>query len=223
MLSDPFKFKAPDFGKLRLYGFSEEGEEFVLRTPLAEVQFVLTVRVKRDGTVKTELTDPLIGEPYTLHLVEDAAGEFVGQVRGEYEAALQRISECCFDREVFKSAVTKELIARVREKYGDEPEYLWEKFPDNAIWRRKDNQKWYGAVLTVAREKVGLSGEGNAEILDVRADPAEIDLLVDNVKIFRGWHMNKKHWIALPLDGSVCMEEIENFLEESWHIAGGKR
>ncbi len=220
MLTDFFKFKTPNVEKMRLFGFREEGGELVFRTPVFEEQFVLTVRVSADGCVKTELLDVLTEEPYTLHLVEGAAGEFVGRVREEYEIVLQNIAEKCFDAEIFKSAVTKTLIARVREKYGDEPEYLWEKFPDNAIWRRKDNAKWYGAVLTVARKKLGLAGEGNVEILDVCADPAEIELLVDNVKVFGGWHMNKKHWIALPLDGSVGSEEIENFLEESWHIAG---
>ncbi len=220
MKDEIFKFKTPNFEKMRLFGFQEEQGKFVLRMPIFEEQFVLTVRISADGSVNAELLDALTEEPYTLHLVEEAAGEFVGRVREEYRAALQTVAEKCFETEIFKSAVTKELIARVREKYGDEPEYLWEKFPDNAIWRRKDNQKWYGAVLTVARAKIGLSGEGNAEILDVRADPAEIELLVDNVKVFRGWHMNKKHWISLPLDGSVDLEEIENFLEESWHIAG---
>ena len=219
-MNDIFKFKTPNFEKLRLFGFSEEKGEFVFRTPIFEGQFLMTVRVLKDGTVKTELLDTLTEEPYTLHLVESAEGEFVGRVREEHGVILQTVAEKCFDTEIFKSAVTKELIVRVREKYGDEPEYLWEKFPDNAIWRRKDNQKWYGAALTVARKKLGLAGEGNVEILDVRADPAEVALLVDNVKIFGGWHMNKKHWISLPLDGSMEIEEIENFLEESWHIAG---
>ncbi len=220
MLSEIFRFKAPNFAKLRRYGFEKKGGEYVFRSPICEAQFLLTVRVREDGAVETELLDALTEEPYTLHLVEAATGEFVGRVRGEFESTLIKIAEACFEREVFQSAVTKELIARVREKYGDGPEYLWEKFPDNAIWRRKDNRKWYGAVLTVACGKLGLPGGGNVEILDVRADPAEIDLLVDGVRIFRGWHMNKRHWIALPLDGSIPLAELENFLEESWHIAG---
>ena len=38
--------------------------------------------------------------------------------------------------------------------YCDELEFLWQKFPDNAVWRRKDNKKWYGALLTVSKEKL---------------------------------------------------------------------
>lgn len=37
-------------------------------------------------------------------------------------------------------------IEYVRKKYGDELEFLWTKFPDNAAWRRKDNRKWYGVL-----------------------------------------------------------------------------
>lgn len=219
MLNDFFRYKAPNCGKLLSYGFEREGSAFLLRTRIVDDQFLMTVRVFADGTVKTELVDVLTEEPYALHLVEDAAGEFVGRVRAEYERVLKDVAERCFDTEVFQSNVTKQLIARAREKYGDEPEYLWEKFPDNAVLRRKDNGKWYGAILTVAREKLGMAGEGKTEVLDVRADPARIPLLTDGVKVFAGWHMNKKHWISLPLDGSVDLGEIETFLEESRRIA----
>ncbi len=220
MTDEIFRYKTPDFSKLSGYGFEEEEGEYVYRTEIFEGQFALTVRIARDGTLKTELLDVLTEEPYTLHLVEDAAGEFVGRVRAEFEERLKDIAAKCFEREVFKGALTKRLIAYVREKYGDEPEYLWEKFPDNAIWRRKDNQKWYGAVLTVARQKLGMAGEGSVEVLDVRADPTQIALIVDGVKTFPGYHMNKKHWISLPLDGSIPFGDVTLFLEESFEIAG---
>lgn len=52
-----------------------------------------------------------------------------------------------FEPNVFKSVYAKELIEYVCSTYGDELEFLWQKFPDNAIWRRKDTGKWYGALL----------------------------------------------------------------------------
>lgn len=217
-----FQYRKPNFQKLIAYGFSAQGGEYVFRTPLFDGQFGLTVKISKDGAVKTELLDILTEEPYTLHLVEDAAGEFVGRVREEYETAMEEIAARCFERQVFQSEVTLALIAHVREKYGDKPEYLWEKFPDNAVWRRKDNEKWYGAILTVERRKLGMEGKGNVEVLDVRADPREIPLLTDGKRVFPGWHMNKKHWLSLPLDGTVPLGEAEEFLEESFQIAGGR-
>ena len=64
-----------------------------------------------------------------------------------------------------ESKQSKELIDYIRKTYGDELEFLWKKFPKNAIWRRKDTQKWYGIVLTVSKKKLGLPDDESVEIL----------------------------------------------------------
>ena len=218
-MTDFFKYKTPNFEKLRASGFVEEGGDYVYRTELLEGQFALTVSISQGGTVKTELMELAFGEPYTLHLVEDAVGEFVGNVREEFSRVMSAIADTCFERKIFQSEQANALIAHARDAYGSEPEYLWEKFPENAIWRRSDNAKWYGLMMTVPRKKLGLNGEGNVEILDVRADPQEIELLVDNKRYFLGWHMNKKHWLTVPLDGTLETRELFELLEESYYLA----
>ena len=45
----------------------------------------------------------------------------------------------------------------VKKKYHSEPEYLWERFPNYAIFRHADNRKWYGLVMAVP--KSALTGE----------------------------------------------------------------
>ena len=42
------------------------------------------------------------------------------------------IADRCYETAVFKAEQSVALIAYVREKYGDELEYLGDKFPDNA-------------------------------------------------------------------------------------------
>ncbi len=222
MTEEIFKYKSPNFEKLRAFGFIEQGAEYVYSEDVFDGQFLLTIRISRNGTVKTELLDKLTEEPYTLHLVKEAVGEFVGAVRGEYRRVLQKIADLCYEQDVFQGETAHALIARAREKYGDELEFLWERFPDCAVWRRKDNGKWYAAILTVERKKLGVQGEGKVQVLDVRADPLEAELIVDGVRIFPGYHMNKKHWISLPMDGTVPVEELIERLEESWLIAGRK-
>lgn len=98
-------------------------------------------------------------------------------------------------------------------------EYLWEKFPDNAVWRRKDNQKWYGALLTVSRRKLGCSSDEVVEIIDLRGTPEELEEFVDGQHYFPGWHMNKKHWYTIILDGSVPSDEICQRIDESYALA----
>ena len=131
-----------------------------------------------------------------------------------------------FDAEIFKSEGAKSVIKYIKEKYGCAPEYLWAKFPDNAIFRRADNAKWYAAILTVEKRKLGLNVDPNSdetiEIIDLKGDPAFVDIFVDRVIYFPGYHMNKKHWFTICLDGSVPIDDIFGKIDISYILAGGK-
>ncbi len=221
-MTDFFRFKAPNRQKCKLYGFREEGGLLRYETEISEGQFLLRVEIA-GGEVKTALTDTVTGEPYTLHLVEDAVGAFVGSVREAYGAELEKIAERCFETEIFHGEQTKRLIAHIAQAYGDAPEYLWEKFPDNAAVRRADNGKWYAALLTVERKKLGLADEGTAEILDVRMQPEELDLYADGKRYFRGYHMNKKHWATVVLDETLSDGEVFGLVEESYRLAADRK
>jgi len=92
-------------------------------------------------------------------------------------------------------------------------------FPDNAVWRRKDNNKWYGAILTVSRNKLELSSNEVAEIIDLRLEQEQMPKTVDHERYFPGWHMNKKSWYSIIPDNSVSTEEICYRIDESYKLA----
>lgn len=52
--------------------------------------------------------------------------------------AMRAISESCFDRDIFQSEYANLVIQYVMEKYQRGLEYLWERFPINAVWRQID-------------------------------------------------------------------------------------
>ena len=214
-----FQRKKVVFHKLVSYGFIKDKENYSYKTILQGSGFEMTVIVSSDGSVSATVIDPTLQEPYTLHLTDGAVGSFVGSVRSEYERILADISNHCFAPEVFKSAQAKELIEYVRTAYADELEYLWEKFPDNAVWRRKDTTKWYGALLTVSKRKLGMKADETVEIIDLRIAPENMDALIDHKLYFPGWHMNKKNWYTVILDGSVSLEELHGRIDESYLLA----
>lgn len=179
----------------------------------------MTVFIAEDGEISAEVTDSGSKEVYVLHRISGAVGSFVGQVRQEYEDVLEKIAEVCFESDVFKSEEARQVIQYVREKYQDELQFLWPKFPDNAVFRRKDNAKWYAALLILQKKKLGLGGEGAVDIIDLKIKPEDVDALVDGKKYFPGYHMNKKHWFTICLDGSVPIEEIFDRLDESFALA----
>ena len=49
--------------------------------------------------------------------------------------------------------------------------------------------------------------------------PEEIEKRVDGKKYFAGYHMNKKHWITLCLDGSSELYEILWLIDERYVLA----
>lgn len=114
------------------------------------------------------------------------------------------------------------MIRHIGDRYHDDPEFLWERFPQNAVFRCKDNAKWYAALLTVPRSKLGLPGGEPIEIIDLRTNPQDVERLVDGKHYFPGYHMNKKNWFTICLDGSVPIEEIFERIGISYRIAQGK-
>lgn len=220
-LQQIFSDRRADSEKLRAYGFRKTDGAYLYEQPLLSGAFTLRVRVRADG-VDACLIDAATDEPYTLFLVEDAQGSFIGEVRAAYCDALSAVAEACFAKTVFQSGYSQSVIEYARNTYGDELEFLWEKFPKNAILRRKDNRKWYAALLTIAKSKLGAFPDEEIEVLDLRAAPEAIPDMVDGKRIFAGYHMNKKHWITLPLDGTLPAEEICAMLDTSYALAKGK-
>lgn len=218
-----FKHKKVNFSKLVSFGFEEHENVYIYKKTLPESNFILKVAVTGAGEISAEITDPEFEEPYTLHLASGAAGGFVSLVREQYESALSEIAEKCFDRSPFKGRQTEEVIEYVRKKYSDEPEFLWQKFSDNAVFRRSDNKKWYGALLTVSKRKLGINSDEAAEIIDLRTPPEKMEFLIDNRLYFPGRHMNKKNWYTVILDGSVPPEELFQRIDESYLPANKKQ
>lgn len=215
ILEQTFKNKRPNIKKLISYGFECFDDIYLYKKTILEEQFLLTVKVC-GSLIDTEVIDIETDERYTLFLADGAVGSFVGAVRTAYEKVLRDIADKCFDKYVFKTEYAQQIIRYIDEKYGDELEFLWNKFPDNAIWRRSDNRKWYALLVTATKDKIGLLSNELAEMIDVRGDA---ERLADGVRIFRGYHMNKKSWITIVLDGSVDIDEIYKLIDDSYRLA----
>ncbi|MCZ9313470.1 MAG: MmcQ/YjbR family DNA-binding protein [Methanocorpusculum sp.] len=128
-------------------------------------------------------------------------------------------SELQTEQNVFTSEDARNVIRYVRETYQDELEFLWQRFPKNAIFRRKDTKKWYAALLVIPGRKLGLDSDGPIEILDLRIQPDDIGFIVDHQRYFPGYHMNKNHWYTICLNGSIPTDEIYQQIDTSYTLA----
>lgn len=111
-----------------------------------------------------------------------------------------------------------DILKYADENYNTKSEHLWAKYPRYEVLRHGGNKKWYAVIMDIPRNTVGLDGEENIDILDVKCEPDMILLLSTQKGFCRAYHMNKKHWITIILDGTVADEEIYNLLDMSYEL-----
>lgn len=217
-LNNELKNKTIIYDELLKYGFIQENGIYFYKTKIYNEQFEMIVTIE-DNKMTSRLFDLVNGEEYFLVDIQDSIGEFVGKVREEYENELQKIIERCTTPNVFKSKQAKEIIRYVKDKYNDDLEFLWKKFPQNAVWRNKNNSKWYGALLIISERKLELESDKIVEIIDLRYSKDKIKEIIDNKKIFAGYHMNKDNWITIKLDDSIKTETIFELIDNSYRLS----
>lgn len=221
VLDNELKDKLIDYDKLLKYGFIQENGTYLYKTKLHNGEFELEVTVE-NNKMTSKVIDLMNEDEYILVDIKDSTGEFVGNLRKEYEEELQNIIEKCMVPNIFKSEQAKEIIKYVKEKYNGELEYLWKKFPENAIWRNKRNNKWYGLLLVISERKLGIESDKIIEIIDLRYSKDNIKEIIDNNKIFPGYHMNKKSWIAIRLNGDTSTKKILELIDNSYKLSLAK-
>ena len=217
-LINELKTRSIDIQKLLNYGFIKYQDSYLYKTKICNDKFEMIVELK-NNELTSILKDVLTKEEYILVDIPSSNGTFVGNVRNEYQNKINDIINNCTNINVFKSNQAQEIIKYITDKYQDELEYLWEKFPENAIWRNQNNRKWYGVILTVTASKLGINSNKKLEIINLRYSKDEINNIVDNIKIFRGYHMNKNSWITIKLDGTVNIKNIYNLIDNSYKLS----
>lgn len=118
--------------------------------------------------------------------------------------------------------VREEIIKYAEEYFGTKPEYLWTKYPNYCVFRCKNNNKWYAALMDVQKSKLGLTGDEIMQILNVKCGPILLGSLLLNKGFLPAYHMNKSNWVTILLDGSVSFDEIVNLLEISYDLTCSK-
>ena len=116
----------------------------------------------------------------------------------------------------------EEIYEYVKKQYGTVPEYLWKESPESAVLRHP-NGKWYAVLMQVEKSKLGLEGDTKVDIIDVKCDPDMVGLLTETYGFLPGYHMNKKYWITMLLDGTVSEAKILDFLDMSYDLIDGKK
>lgn len=107
--------------------------------------------------------------------------------------------------------IREEYFKMVFERLKTEPDYPFEDDWVTAVFRRKDNLKWFAVVMTVEAKKLGIGAFGQLDIVNLKCAEKDREKLLQYESILRAYHMNKRYWISIILDDQ---EELNDLLVE---------
>lgn len=242
MESKVFRRRRPVPAELEKYGFTKTPEGWVYKTDLLAGAFraQVTVGQQEDGSVQGDVIDAETGEPYAPLRVERGVGKFAAEVRLAYLDLLEDIAGKCFQQQRFLWAQTERIASAIADRYGDAPESIFEKYPEMTTFRIPRTHKWYGITMEVqagslrAKSAVGnrsadpldrYTDKQTVEIMNVKLPTDQVEAQQKGPGIYQAYHMNKKHWVTILLDGTVPDKDILALVETSHAIVargGGK-
>ena len=192
------------------FGFRKTSAGWTYSEPVANDALVCVITVDAKGAVTENTVDAATNEEYVQHRIAAASGKFVGGVRRDVIALMRRIADACFERDVFKTALARGILSFAETEWGETPEFLWKNFPDYAVMRRKDTDKWYALLARLTADKVGGSKKDIIEVVNLRRTEG-----MDGSRFLPAYHMNNKTWTTIVLDGMIDANKLLRFLTVS--------
>jgi predicted DNA-binding protein (MmcQ/YjbR family) len=80
-------------------------------------------------------------------------------------------------------------------------------------------------VYKVGGKAFLLTGLDSEEFrFNVKCDPDKaLELREEFSCVLPGWHMNKKHWNTIVVDGSVSSKQLKEWIDHSYELVTGKK
>ena len=120
-------------------------------------------------------------------------------------------------------SLREDVFEYVSKEYCVGIEYLWASAPNYAVFRHNDNKKWFGIIMDIPRNKFGIDSDEIIDVLNVKVTDFQLrDFLLHKNGIFPPYHLNKRNWLSVFLDGSVEAKDVFNLVDISFEETSNK-
>ncbi len=211
---DLFKKYKLDFNKLEQFGFIKENDYYLYSKKFFDNNFKCIIKIDKLGNIEDKVIDLDTNLEY-LNIKLVNGNSYVKKVQELYKEILLEIREECFIEKYFVYDLSNQICNYINNKYGALPEFLWNNSP-HGVFRNKENNKWYAIIMNIDGKYCNL--KGNIEVINVKINEDDLDNLLKEKGIFKAYHMNKKKWISILLDGSVDLNRIEELIDISYYL-----
>ncbi len=117
----------------------------------------------------------------------------------------------------------EEIIAYIEKKYKTKAQLPWQPKAKHMVFRHSENKKWFALIMGVDAGKLGIDSEGILDVINLKCDTD----LSSNIKMSKGilpaYHMNKKHWISVILDGTISFDTVKSLIDVSFELTASKK
>ncbi len=117
----------------------------------------------------------------------------------------------------------EELKSFILENYLAATDRPWQKYPNFEVFRHPVSGKWFALIMDVSRSRLGLSGFGTLDVVNLKCDPVLVASFQGESGIFPAYHMNKENWLTVALDGSAPDDTLRALLDMSYTLTRPKR
>ena len=201
-------------GRLIDYGFKTENDRLTYSRELHDDG--MKIIVEYDGAINGRIIDLSLNEEYTAFRVEGATG-YSAQIREKYIELLTDIRDHCGKDQYFKMPQAQRIGDYILEAYGSAPEFLWPNIPSYAAFRQPGKKKWFAVMGSVPLNRVdrGAKSAQPVEVINVKVDQERIKDYLSQAGIYEAFHMNKKCWVSIILDGTFPDDAIQHMIDDS--------
>ena len=114
------------------------------------------------------------------------------------------------------------LLRHIADVYGVEPDYPFEGTSEAAVFRHRENRRWFALLMSVPGSRLGRP-EPRLDMVNLKCDPLLSGSLREQAGIYPAYHMNKACWISVVLDGGVPDDTVGWLIDLSFEMTAPRR
>lgn len=96
--------------------------------------------------------------------------------------------------------------------------------PVSTVLRHGASGKWFALLMRVSPAKIGCTGDAPIWIVNLKTDPEAGFAVRDAFPAIRpAYHMNKLHWLSLPLEADLPTDLIRHLTLCSYRLTAPRR
>lgn len=120
--------------------------------------------------------------------------------------------------------IREDFFRMIHDRFGVEPDYPFAGDFVSAVFRRKDNLKWFAIVMSVDAKKLKIGAYGELDIVNLKCTDEDREELAQTEGVLPAYHMNKKRWLSVIMDEQKDFDEkLSELVQKSFDLTASQK